>query len=79
MADNVGIGGSNNEEKAKNFISAIRDLNEDMDIGSRIEDLEERDFDLIIQRAMKEAHPLYPTPEIWEEKDFKNVLNTLMA
>lgn len=78
LATRVGIDGENDCEKATGFISRIREMNTNMDIPNYIEQLEEKDFDEIISRAIKEANPDYPVPVIWKEDDFRILLNKLL-
>lgn len=77
LADIINITGSSLSEKANNFIYSIECLNQSLDIPSKIEPLEEKDYDTIITRALKEANPTYPVPVIWERKDFMEVLPIL--
>lgn len=56
------------------LISKIKELNMVLDIPTYIDGLKEEDFDLIIKRAKKEAHPLYPVPKLFNDKNFQNVL-----
>ncbi|MBO4809466.1 MAG: iron-containing alcohol dehydrogenase [Lachnospiraceae bacterium] len=78
LADAAGVAGATEEEKAKNFIASIREMNEKMGIPSKVEKLKKEDFDEIISRAIKEANPLYPCPVIWNKKDFEILLNKLI-
>ncbi|GAE36872.1 iron-containing alcohol dehydrogenase [Halalkalibacter akibai] len=71
LADLVGLGSETDteEEKSKMFIKAIRKLNEDMNIPHKINGVLEKDLPLMIERALKEANPLYPVPKILRKKD----------
>ena len=62
LADAIGIEGETEKEKAEAFIQAIRDLNAKMDIPSKLEGIQNRDIPVMIERADKEAVPLYPVP-----------------
>jgi len=80
LADAVGIQGST-EQKAKAFIQAIRDLNASMDIPTRITGkwtIKEEDLPTMIGRAMKEANPLYPVPQIWNYDQFYTMFHKIM-
>ncbi len=77
LADLVGISGVSKQEKAKAFINSIREMNEKMDIPSKVAKLQEEDFKTLTDRAVKEGNPTYPVPVIWEEKDFEKVLKWL--
>ena len=37
----------------------------------------EEDIPQIIKWAIKEANPVYPVPQIWGEKDFREVLKNI--
>ena len=56
------------------LVSKVYELNKRLEIPSYIENLKKEDFDLIIKRAKKEAHPLYPVPKLFNDQNFKNVL-----
>ncbi len=74
LADEVGLPGATEEEKAQNFINEIDNMNERMNISRHIDELETKDFDEIINRAIAEANPAYPVPTIWNREDFRKVL-----
>lgn len=79
LATVVGIEGVDEADRAEKFIEAIRQMNRDMGIPDKVEELKESDFDTIVTRAMTEANPAYPVPVIWNEEDFKLLLRRLMA
>lgn len=56
-------------EKAKAFIEAIKQLNRDMQIPNKIEGIVNRDIPLMVERALKEANPLYPVPKIMNKDE----------
>jgi len=56
------------------FIEAIRNLNTTFGIPPKIKELKEADFELIAQRALKEANPLYPVPTLMNKKDIIEIL-----
>ena len=66
------------EEKAKAFIQAIRDMNARMNIPDGFEQIQEADLPIIVERALKEANPLYPVPKIMDKKDCEAVIRRLM-
>lgn len=65
-------------EKAKAFIEAIKQLNKDMNIPDGFEQIEEKDLPILVERALKEANPLYPVPRIMNEADCEAVIRGLM-
>ncbi len=79
LAGVVGIEGADEEEKALKFIEAIRQMNRDMEIPDKVEELKEEDFDTIVLRAITEGNPSYPVPVIWTEEDFKLLLRRLLV
>ena len=66
LAEVAGIGtsGQSEEQQAKQFIDAIKQLNKDMDIPDKIEGIVNRDIPVMAERALQEANPLYPVPKI---------------
>ncbi|MDR0695983.1 MAG: iron-containing alcohol dehydrogenase [Christensenellaceae bacterium] len=64
--------------KAQKFIQAIKDLNQSMDIPTKIKGLKEDDFKIIVKRALKEANPMYPVPKLMDKKQMIQVLKQLM-
>jgi len=77
LADIVGITGSSDEEKAKGFISAIHGMNERMNIPKGFTQIKDEDIDTIVERAMKEAHPLYPVPRIFDKAKLTEIVKAL--
>lgn len=77
LADVAGIKGNTQKEKAKALITSVRNLNKKMGIPEKIEELKRKDFQMLVQRAVKEANPTYPVPTIWTEKEFGLVLKRL--
>ena len=68
LAEAVGIEGNSDSEKATAFIAAIREMNEYMDIPTKIQGkwtIKEEDIPVMIEHALSEANPLYPVPVIW--------------
>lgn len=77
-ASGIASQGSRAKDAAADFIQAIRNMNESMDIPNKIEKLKREDYNEIISRAIKEANPTYPVPVIWNERDFGELLNKLI-
>ena len=80
LADIAGLEtmGMNTKQKAELFIASIRELNEKMGIPTKFEQIKEDDLPVIIERALKEANPLYPVPKIMDKKDCEAVIRQLM-
>ena len=81
LSDVAGLSDKNlsDEEKAKNFIQEIRNMNERMGIPSKLKDtIKEEDIPVIIKRADQEANPLYPVPKLLDNQDFVDILREIM-
>ena len=77
LADVVGIQGATEAEKANNFIDWIEELKVQLGIPVGIEGIKDEDIPQMIAWAMKEANPLYPVPAIWDEADFRKLIETV--
>lgn len=75
LADRIGIvtAQQSKGEKALAFIQYLRDLNQQMEIPSHIEKIEEKDLPEMIDRALDEANPLYPVPKILFADDLRKI------
>jgi len=60
------------------FINKVRGLNVKMNIPTKIPEVQEADFPLIIDRAFEEAHPMYPVPKIMSRSDAEKLLYCLL-
>ncbi len=71
LADVAGISHptDNDQQKATKFIEAIKKLNVDMQIPTKISGVKESDIPLMVERALQEANPLYPVPRILFKQD----------
>ena len=78
LADAANIEGVTDEQKAKAFVSAIRELNSKMGIPSTIEKIAVEDIPGLAEHSFKEANPTYPVPRIFTRKDFESVYMRLM-
>lgn len=63
------------KELSQRFIFMIENYNRDMGIPDKIESLSKMDYEEIAKRALKEANPLYPVPEIWAKREIFEVLD----
>lgn len=77
LADVCDMTGDSKKEKAEAFISWIEEMNEKMGIPSGFDCIKDEDIPQIIEWADKEANPLYPVPVIWDEKDFKEAIESI--
>ncbi len=78
LADIVGIKGDSVEAKAKAFIAEIYAMNERMNIPKGFTQIKEEDVPLIVKRALKEAHPVYPIPVFFDNAKMTEVVKSLM-
>ena len=80
LADIVGIAGENDEQKAKAFIQKIKDMNKQMNIPEKFEGvIKEEDIPVMVERAYKEACPLYPVPKFMSKKELADTYKSLMG
>ena len=75
LADIAGITDPSDSEevKCKKFIEALKQMNKQMDIPKTITEIEVTDIPLMVDRAYKEANPLYPVPRILNKKDLETL------
>ncbi|WP_404332818.1 iron-containing alcohol dehydrogenase [Mesobacillus maritimus] len=71
LADLINISNATEpiETKAQKFIEAIKNLNKEMDIPPKVTRINEDDLPLMVDRAYREANPLYPVPKILSKKE----------
>lgn len=65
------------EKKAHRFIKAIKELNESMQIPKKITGIQEKDIEVMVEQAYKEANPLYPVPRIFTKQDLTNIYDLI--
>ncbi len=78
LADLVGAAGESQREKSGAFIQSVRKLSVSLGLPDKIQPLDEKDFELLADRAFFEANPAYPVPEIWSNEYFKKVLSSFL-
>lgn len=59
------------KEGAEKFISAIKKLNRDMGIPSKIAGIKKEDIPAMAKHAEQEANPLYPVPKLMTKKQLE--------
>lgn len=79
LADAAGVCAASDSirQKATKFIQAIKDLNEKMEIPSKVDCILDSDIPLMAERALKEANPLYPVPIIFRIDDMRTLLRLI--
>ena len=78
IAGGIGTDRESNAALSQRFIDQIKAMNARMNIPTYIEELKESDIPLIVKRAFKEAHPLYPVPRIMTEQDCADLVRKLL-
>ena len=79
LADLVNLSqtGDTDSQKAQRFNEAIKELNQKMEIPAKIKGIEDRDIPLMAERALSEAHPLYPVPKIMSMAEMLSLYNSI--
>lgn len=77
LADVCDLPGNTDAEKATAFLNWIRKTNQSMGIPDRFPQIQESDIPQMIAWAKKEANPLYPVPVIWQEDDFRKLIESV--
>ncbi len=67
------------EEKAKAFIVAIKEMNKRMNIPTGFDFIKEEDIPQMVKWALAEANPVYPVPVIYDEERCANVIRKIIA
>ena len=78
IAGGLGSAEDSNAELAQRFIDKVKAMNAKMGIPAHIEELKESDIPLIVKRAFKEAHPLWPVPRIITDQDCADLVRKLL-
>lgn len=78
LANVIGLSGNTDEEKAKLFIKAIREMNRRLEIPTVIEELQKEDIPRLAKLADAEANPLYPVPVLWDAKELESLYYTVL-
>lgn len=80
LAKHVGIGTYDNtdQERAFKFIEEIKIMNKKMGIPDFIVIPDDKNLDMMIERAFNEAYPLYPVPKILNKKDYEKIFRQFL-
>lgn len=79
LADALSLGGNTVPEKAGRMISAVEAMRDSFEIPSTLPHLSPADYEEIARRALKEANPTYPVPQIWDSKKIFSVLRRVQS
>lgn len=77
IADVVGITGTTDQDKSKQFIQKLKDLNQIFSIPTSIPEIQEEDIHYFAIGAEKEGNPSYPTPVTWDVEQFEKVIRKI--
>ena len=61
------------EVGAKYFIEKIENMNANMGIGTRIDEIKTEDIPFLALTAEKEANPLYPVPVLYTAQQLEEI------
>lgn len=77
LADLVNLAkpGDTMAQKAQRFVEAVKQLNQKLDIPDKIKGIQTEDIPLMVERALSEAHPLYPVPRIMSQEEITSIYN----
>ena len=78
IAAGIGMESDTPEEAARNFISAIRQLNKEMGIPEKLAGIKEEDIKIMAKHASQEANPLYPVPKLMNAKQLEQFYYDVM-
>lgn len=73
-ANNIATENDNNKISFNKFINYILELNNKMNIPTKINELNENDIHYLATLAFNEANPLYPVPKLLSIKDLEDIL-----
>ena len=79
LADALSLGGDTVSEKAERMIAAIEAMRDSFDIPSTLPHISPNDYTEIARRALKEANPTYPVPQIWDSEKIFSVLRRVQS
>ena len=74
----IGTKDESDEILAKRFINRIREMNKNMNIPDKFDQIKEEDVVLIAKTALKEANPGYPVPKIMDLDTCITIVRQLM-
>ena len=77
IADVVGITGATDQDKSKQFIQKLKELNHIFSIPTSIPEIQEEDIHYLATGAEKEGNPTYPTPVTWNVAQFEKVIRKI--
>ena len=79
LSDRLSIGGNTIPEKAEQMIVSIETMRNFLGIPAVLLHLSPDDYPEIARRALKEANPTYPAPQIWDSRKIFSVLRRVQS
>lgn len=79
LAEAASIKGEDDHAKATAFIAAIKAMEKEMDIPSKLEGIQEEDIPALARYADKEANPLYPVPVLLDASQLEAFYRDVMS
>jgi alcohol dehydrogenase class IV len=79
LAEAIGLEGASEEEKARAFVAAVRDLKAKVDVPVTLDALRPEDVPRIARLALAEAHLNYPVPRYMGQADCEALLRKMVA
>lgn len=77
-AAGLDVSGQTDEQAAKAFIAAIRQMNADMGIPEKFDFIKRGDVPRMIKWALKEANPWYPVPKVFGKTEITDIIERVM-
>lgn len=77
ITDVVGITGATDQDKSKQLIQKLKELNHIFSIPTSIPEIQEEDIHYLATGAEKEGNPTYPTPVTWNVAQFEKVIRKI--
>ena len=77
ITDVVGITGATDQDKSKQFIQKLKELNHIFSIPTSISEIQNEDIHYLATGAEKEGNPTYPTPVTWNVAQFEKVIRKI--
>ena len=71
--------GLSDAETAERYIAWFREMNEYMNIPTKIEGIRVEDIPGMARKADAESNPLYPVPVLWNAKELERIYYAVMA
>ena len=71
--------GADDAACAHAFIDWVKQMNESMDIPTKLEGIREEDIPMMAARADAGSNPLYPVPKLMDARELEKMYRLVMA